>query len=71
MISYDRLVPLEVDESSLDGNYSAVRPGDCVIVFSRRKLFDVRRRIAAATGQRCAAVYGSLPPGKIVNIQLL
>lgn len=63
VISYDRLAPLEVDESSLDGNYSAVRPGDCVIVFSRKRLFDVRRRIVSATGLRCAAVYGNLPPG--------
>jgi ATP-dependent RNA helicase SUPV3L1/SUV3 len=69
VIRYDRLVPLEVDETSLDGSYSAVRPGDCVIIFSRRRLFDVRRRITAATGLRCAAVYGNLPPGMILNMQ--
>ena len=68
VISYDRLVPLTIDEASLDGSYSAVKPGDCVIVFSRRRLFDVRRRIIAATGLRCAAVYGNLPPGMTKNV---
>lgn len=71
MINYDRLVPLEMDERSLGGNYSAVRPDDCVIVFSRKRLFDVRKRIQIATGLRCAAVYGKLPPGMGLNIKSL
>lgn len=47
----------------MGGNYRSVKRGDCVVVFSRKQVFETRRRIEAATGQKCAVVYGSLPPG--------
>ena len=60
---YKRLVPLVVEERGLDGSYQAVKPGDCIIVFSRKQVFEIRRKIESSTGLKCAVVYGSLPPG--------
>ena len=64
---YQRLVPLVVQEESLNGNYRSVKSGDCVIVFSRRQVFKTRLKIEAATGQKCAVVYGNLPPGMVLS----
>ena len=50
-------------KTSLVGNYYFVQPGDCIIVFSRRLVFDVKNHIERATGRRCAVVYGGLPSG--------
>ena len=52
-----------VEKRGLSGKYSAMKPGDCVIAFSRRHVFEIRRRIEGATGLKCAVVYGNLPPG--------
>lgn len=62
---YKRLVPLVVERRGLAGSYKAVKPGDCVIVFSRKQVFETRKRIETATRQKCAVVYGSLPPGTL------
>ena len=67
MSRYKRLVPLVVEEKGLAGNYHAVRPGDCVIVFSRKQVFEIRKKIESTTGLKCAVVYGSLPPGTYVE----
>lgn len=60
---YERLVPLVIQEKGLAANYRAVSRGDCVIVFSRKQVFETRKRIEAVTRQKCAVVYGNLPPG--------
>lgn len=46
-----------------------IKPGDCVVAFSRRKLFQLKNEIEVATAQRptaqrlrCCVVYGALPP---------
>lgn len=36
--------------------------GDCIITFSRRGIFDYKRRVEEQTGMRCAVIYGGLPP---------
>jgi ATP-dependent RNA helicase SUPV3L1/SUV3 len=59
---YSRLTPLDVAPKSLDGDYSAIRPGDAVVAFSRRAIFDIKRQVELRTGRRCAVVYGALPP---------
>jgi len=59
---YNRLGPLEVEPTSLDGNLKKVQKGDCVVTFSRRNIFALKRSIEEQTGRRCAVVYGSLPP---------
>lgn len=37
-------------------------PGDCVVGFSRKKLYQIKRAIEANTGLKCCIVYGDLPP---------
>src|SRR5690606_7559318 len=34
-VEYERLSPLRVADSSLQGDYSKVEPGDCIVAFSR------------------------------------
>ena len=61
---YERLSPLVPLNSSLGGQFKSIRSGDCVVVFSREKLFRVRRKIETATKKACAIIYGGLPSGK-------
>ena len=64
---YERLSPLVPLENSLCGKYERVRPGDCVVAFSRASVFQVRKKIEQATKQQCAVIYGGLPPGEWVG----
>lgn len=64
MCRYKRLSPLVPLNSSLGGQFKSIRSGDCVVVFSREKLFRVRRKIETATKKACAIIYGGLPSGK-------
>ncbi|KAL1511089.1 hypothetical protein AB1Y20_005911 [Prymnesium parvum] len=57
-----RLAPLRVRRASLRSDLSRVRPGDCVVAFSRRELFALRRQIEARASLRCSLLYGALPP---------
>lgn len=59
---YERLAPLRIEESSLGGDVSLIRRGDCVVAFSRRQLYALKAEIEASTAQSCCIVYGSLPP---------
>ncbi|KAF9265406.1 P-loop containing nucleoside triphosphate hydrolase protein [Marasmius fiardii PR-910] len=58
---YERLTPLTVEEKSLDGNFSNVQKGDCIVAFSRSRIFDLKRKVEKKTGMKCAVVYGQLP----------
>mmetsp|Transcript_10978 Transcript_10978/g.20314 ORF Transcript_10978/g.20314 Transcript_10978/m.20314 type:complete len:635 (+) Transcript_10978:124-2028(+) len=58
---YERLSPLEVDSAPLS-DIKDVRPGDCVVVFSRRNIYLMKHLIEKQSKHRCAVVYGSLPP---------
>ena len=53
---------MEVEKESLKGDFSKIRKGDCVVCFSRQKIFQVKEEIEKSTGLRCAVVYGGLPP---------
>ena len=64
MKRYERLNPLIPLNKSLVSTYSLIRSGDCVVVFSRNKIFSIKENIEAITGKRCAVVYGSLPSGE-------
>ena len=57
---YERLTPLKVS-TSLRGDLSAIRSGDCVVAFSRKEIFKLKQHVEA-TGLQCGVVYGSLPP---------
>ena len=53
-----------LSDQTLKGNCGAVRPGDCVVTFSRKNVFEIGQFIEKATKHRCAVIYGDLPPGK-------
>ncbi|KAJ2079287.1 RNA helicase [Coemansia sp. RSA 988] len=59
---YTRLGNLKVSGTSLDGNLVNVRKGDCVVVFSRKEIYEIKKAIEEKTGMRCAVIYGGLPP---------
>lgn len=59
--SYERRSPLEISKAHLN-NYSHIRPGDCVVAFSRRDIFQIKRDIEIKTGEKCCIIYGQLPP---------
>lgn len=59
---YNRLSKLEVQDTSLYGDLSKIQKGDCVVTFSRKNIFLLKRAIEAETNLRCAVAYGSLPP---------
>lgn len=58
---YERLSPLHVSEG-LGGDLRKVVKGDCVVAFSRSRIFQIKSQIEASTGMRCAVAYGRLPP---------
>ncbi|KAK9817863.1 hypothetical protein WJX72_003314 [[Myrmecia] bisecta] len=60
--SYDRFTPLAIEERYLRRGYASVQPGDCVVAFSRRDIFDIKQIIEQSTGYRVCVVYGALPP---------
>ncbi|KAG0207615.1 RNA helicase [Mortierella sp. GBA30] len=59
---YDRLSKLQVQDESLYGDLAKIQKGDCVVTFSRKNIFLLKKAIEAETGLRCAVAYGSLPP---------
>eukprot|EP00268_Persea_americana_P008269 TRINITY_DN13199_c0_g1_i1.p1 TRINITY_DN13199_c0_g1~~TRINITY_DN13199_c0_g1_i1.p1 ORF type:complete len:809 (-),score=114.68 TRINITY_DN13199_c0_g1_i1:246-2672(-) len=59
---YERFKPLVVEARTLLGDLRNVRPGDCVVAFSRREIFEVRMAIEKFTKHRCCVIYGALPP---------
>lgn len=59
---YKRLSTLVVNEKSLQGDYSKIRPGDCIVAFSRADIFSIRRQVEQLTPYKCAVIYGQLPP---------
>lgn len=59
--NYERLAPLKVSNKPMR-SLSNVQPGDCVVVFGRKALYDVKREIEKSTGLRCGVIYGALPP---------
>ena len=58
---YERLTSLTVEREPVR-TWRSLQPGDAVVAFSRRSLFTLKREIETTTGNRCAIVFGSLPP---------
>ena len=55
--SYERLTPLTVDMDGLGpSGYMGLKPGDCVVAFSKRDLYNIRGQIEAATGAPSIAI---------------
>jgi ATP-dependent RNA helicase SUPV3L1/SUV3 len=62
VVRYERLSPLQVGDDALR-NYKNIRPGDCVIGFSRHVLYTIKSQIEQCNHNiRCCVIYGSLPP---------
>ncbi|KAG4305500.1 hypothetical protein PORY_001056 [Pneumocystis oryctolagi] len=59
---YKRLSPLKPLKQSLHGDLSKIQSGDCIVTFSRKNIFLLKKKIEKKTGQRCAVAYGGLPP---------
>jgi ATP-dependent RNA helicase SUPV3L1/SUV3 len=59
---YQRLTPLQVEHRSLKGYLGNIRPGDCLVTFSRNGIFALKKRVEEKTHYKCAVVYGALPP---------
>ncbi|XP_061491182.1 ATP-dependent RNA helicase SUPV3L1, mitochondrial [Rhineura floridana] len=59
--NYKRLTPLKVLDEALE-SLDKLRPGDCIVCFSKNDIYSVSRQIEAR-GLECAVIYGSLPPG--------
>jgi len=62
LVEYNRLSHLCIAETSLQGDYSQIKPGDCVVAFSRAEIFSIRQEIEKLTPYKCCMVYGQLPP---------
>lgn len=60
--TYKRLSPLKMMTCSLEGDLRNLRKGDCVVAFSKIKLYALKSQIEILTGRRVAIVYGTLPP---------
>eukprot|EP00803_Ostreobium_quekettii_P007030 evm.model.scf_827.5 EVM.evm.TU.scf_827.5 scf_827:49902-60555(+) len=59
---YERFTTLKAEDSHLVNGYADVQPGDCVVCFSRKEIFDIKRIIEVESCQKVCVVYGALPP---------
>ncbi|KAL4197795.1 hypothetical protein AMTRI_Chr04g252920 [Amborella trichopoda] len=59
---YQRFKPLVVEAKTLMGDLRNVLPGDCIVAFSRREIFEVKMAIEKFTKHHCCVIYGALPP---------
>ncbi|GAA98391.1 uncharacterized protein L969DRAFT_85613 [Mixia osmundae IAM 14324] len=58
---YDRLSPLTLSKKAL-GSLKQLERGDCLVAFSRKRIFQLKRDIERDTNLRVAVAYGGLPP---------
>lgn len=59
--SYKRRSSLEIEKSHVS-SLNQIQAGDCVVAFSRREIYQIKRDIERTTGMKCCIVYGLLPP---------
>ncbi|CAL1527295.1 unnamed protein product [Lymnaea stagnalis] len=57
---YKRLTNLTFLDYAV-GKFENVRPGDCIVCFSKNDIYYVTRQLEQL-GRECAVIYGSLPP---------
>ncbi|KAK1281543.1 hypothetical protein QJS10_CPB22g01221 [Acorus calamus] len=58
---YERLSPLIPSKVPL-GSFSNIQTGDCIVTFSRREIYNLKKEIEERGKHLCSVVYGSLPP---------
>ena len=59
--TYKRLTKLVKEEKAVE-TLENIKPGDCVVCFSKQDIYSVSRGLENM-GVECAVIYGSLPPG--------
>eukprot|EP01101_Sappina_pedata_P007236 TRINITY_DN378_c0_g1_i1.p1 TRINITY_DN378_c0_g1~~TRINITY_DN378_c0_g1_i1.p1 ORF type:complete len:434 (-),score=95.18 TRINITY_DN378_c0_g1_i1:190-1491(-) len=59
---YSRLSPLYVEKKEIKSLARELESGDCVVAFSRKKLFELKKEIEKKTKNKCCIIYGALPP---------
>ncbi|CAM8986133.1 unnamed protein product [Rhodiola kirilowii] len=59
--SYERLSPLVPSKVPV-GSFADVKTGDCIVAFSRRELYSLKKKVQNRGNHLCSVVYGSLPP---------
>lgn len=47
---------MQVEPEGLRQGYQDVQPGDCIVAFSRRDIYDIKNTIEATTGSRHASL---------------
>lgn len=65
---FKRLSSLSIAEKSLEEQLGQIRPGDCLVTFSRRQIFDLKAQVERKTNMKCAVVYGNLPMGMLSSL---
>ncbi|XP_059445721.1 DExH-box ATP-dependent RNA helicase DExH16, mitochondrial-like isoform X3 [Corylus avellana] len=58
---YERLSPLVPSKVPLV-SFSHIQTGDCIVTFSRREIYRLKKKIENEEKHLCSVVYGSLPP---------
>ncbi|KAF6139984.1 hypothetical protein GIB67_020375 [Kingdonia uniflora] len=58
---YERLSPLIPSKVPL-GSFANIKTGDCIVTFSRREIYRLKKEIENKGKHLCSVVYGSLPP---------
>lgn len=58
---FQRLGKLTVEKKAVS-DYTALKPGDCVIAFSKRTILEIKLKIELQTKLRVGVIYGALPP---------
>eukprot|EP00127_Corallochytrium_limacisporum_P004748 Clim_evm102s172 gene=Clim_evmTU102s172 len=59
--TYDRLTGLTVMDNSINADPKKLLPGDAVICFGRKSIYQFKDKIEKETDYKCAVVYGKLP----------
>ncbi|KAL5712541.1 RNA helicase [Ranunculus cassubicifolius] len=58
---YERLSPLVASKVPLR-SFSDIKTGDCIVTFSRKEIYRLKKSIEEKGKHLCSVVYGSLPP---------
>nr|CRH04672.1 conserved protein of unknown function [Include DNA/RNA helicase, C-terminal domain and DNA repair protein Rad4 DNA-binding domain] [Candidatus Magnetococcus massalia] len=61
VVETDRLTPLKTLSRPIE-KLEELEPGTALIAFSRTAVLRLKAEVEHATGQKCAALYGALPP---------
>lgn len=58
---YERLGKLQVEETPLGSSLSDLKRGDCIVVFSKKRILQYKADIEKSTNLKVGVIYGALP----------